>query len=59
VNGERKTETSVILRLSEEEAYILSQLVQNSQVPPEDEPDETSKLRQSIFDLCKPSGIRG
>jgi len=48
-----KTEINITLVLSSEEAHILASLVQNAQVPPEEEPGETSQLREDIFNACK------
>ena len=58
MKSEIKTETVITLKLSAEEGYILSQLVQNSQVDPSEESQETSTLREAIFKACKPSGIK-
>lgn len=58
MKSETVIETTIKIELTIEEANILSQLVQNSQVPPEDEPVETSRLREALFNACKPLGIR-
>ena len=47
------TTTTITLVLTEEEAQILAGLVQNSQVPIEEEHEASKKLRYDIFNAIK------
>ena len=58
MEGIKVNEMKITLVLNEVEGSILAGLMQNSQVPPEEETTECSKLREAIFKLCKPSGIK-
>ena len=44
---------TVTIILNSQEAEILADLVQNPQVPPNEEPYECSRLRERIFKACK------
>jgi len=49
-----KTKIEVLtIELTIEEAHILAELVQNSQMNPQEEPVEVRELRHSLFEVCR------